>query len=828
MYNKTKTDRIHDLIPKVFKTRTNPNWKAMVEAYGDSDEFLSELIQEVRKQFFIKTASSSYIDRLGANVKVSRPRLVGMDDASFRDYVPVLAYQPKQVKLVIDKLLDIFFFKESTTTFIQSNSFENFTIKDGWALDISVDSVYDERIIFKADDFTDILNASADEVVGAYNRQAEHTFAVVFDDRIKKQKFIRIFSQTVGAKGSIEIAGGLANKALQFSGYNDNAGSKANTSWTITKTGDTMTFTFLAGDSAGISNIQLGDVAIINTPSNEGSFVVTDVNAGANSFSYVNVFGAAGVHNHTGLDTFVNFLTPEKTVIYTKNNRAVTWEVTPGEIIIEMPASPPVVKRDLKGSAHINSEIRTMQSRDSASVMTLDNTLGFPTAGKFLLQQQQAIVSRISTPIAEETVTTLLGTRFDKKEIFKYTGISGSQLTGITPDLPEVAQNYQSDIISSTRTGADTTTVTTATAHGFNVGEAVAIQDTQESVQVDVLLADTPTIVATKTAAILATLSDFGAISAVADVTLTAAENGNTTDTNDVDSGVTIGVVDGTTGTPEVSTITCLAASTYDVAGSGLRFNIWSGDGERSYYVWYNVTDGANTQSNPVLSVTVDGTSVISEVPSLTSFKYISIGDDGTSTGGTARVERVAMANTGSLVHLSTSNIDTGITGPYVWDLGAAFVLSSLISKIQVEINAGQNVRTLPITTVNNIPDEEGFIIFDYGTEFEEGPVRYLFKPTDASMQLDPAYIFQFNHTVGSSVTVIRNRGPIVMSGAGLEYSPYVTDPAIARIVLQDLIQEVKSVGIFLEFLIRFPEQLYATLDVYKSGNKDLWPVEQS
>ena len=41
--NKTKIDRIHDLLPKVFNTRTNTNWKALIEAIGGSDEYLSEL-----------------------------------------------------------------------------------------------------------------------------------------------------------------------------------------------------------------------------------------------------------------------------------------------------------------------------------------------------------------------------------------------------------------------------------------------------------------------------------------------------------------------------------------------------------------------------------------------------------------------------------------------------------------------------------------------------------------------------------------------------------------------------------------------------------------
>ncbi len=80
MGNKTKIDRIHDQMPRFFKTRTNPNWKALIEALGESDENLTTLVEEIRKQFFVKAASRPHIDRLGANFRVSRPRFVGMDD----------------------------------------------------------------------------------------------------------------------------------------------------------------------------------------------------------------------------------------------------------------------------------------------------------------------------------------------------------------------------------------------------------------------------------------------------------------------------------------------------------------------------------------------------------------------------------------------------------------------------------------------------------------------------------------------------------------------------------------------------------------------------
>ena len=66
---------------------------------------------------------------------------------------------------------------------------------------------------------------------------------------------------------------------------------------------------------------------------------------------------------------------------------------------------------------------------------------------------------------------------------------------------------------------------------------------------------------------------------------------------------------------------------------------------------------------------------------------------------------------------------------------------------------------------------------------------------------------------------MIRKRGGIKFSGYGTEYALYITDPASARLVLQNLMQEVKSVGVFINFLIRYPTLYYSSIDVYKSGN---------
>ena len=113
--NKTKTDRIHDRMPKFFDTKNNPNWSAVIQAIGEQDEELSVLIEEVKKQLFIKSASRPYLDRLGANSKVQRPRSIGMDDPTFRTYIPIIAYKPKQVKKFRDQATLIHWLKKDGT-----------------------------------------------------------------------------------------------------------------------------------------------------------------------------------------------------------------------------------------------------------------------------------------------------------------------------------------------------------------------------------------------------------------------------------------------------------------------------------------------------------------------------------------------------------------------------------------------------------------------------------------------------------------------------------------------------------------------------------------
>lgn len=698
--NKTAVDKIHDRMNRSFKTRVNPNWKAIIEAIGESDQDVANLVEEVRKQFFINSATRPYIDRLGSNMDVTRPRIVGMDDATFRRYIPILAYQPKQVKQIFDQLLDVFFFKEATTAFVESNAYEPFFIKDGWELSYVLDGLNTENIVFNASSFTDISNATTEDVVAVINRQAKHSFAVVFDDRVAKRKRIRLFTNTVGSKGSVEIVGGRANISLKMGEMIDGAGSGNTTQWSISKVGDTVTFVAIGGAAVNLDLVQVGDIAIIDMPSNNGSFIVETVDLATNSFTFRNLFGTAMIFDH-GVTPgyYVRFLRPSRSVVWTRNNRAAVWEVSPGEIIVEMPATPPVVRRELKGSAHLNGMVARMVNRVSDISIEIDDASEWPSAGQFTLAPVQEVQTHIVTGLEDVIETTQIDGRFDAVNLhFTYSSKSGNTLSGITPSLPVDGLFTEIPITNISR-ASDLVSVTTASAHGLRQGMSVAVYGTLTS---------------------------------------------------------------------------------------------------------------------------MDGTWQVVEVLGPSTFTYWSQGIDETAVVGEVRTEKVGLANDGSTVYLTSALINTGIIGPYLWDPQAAFVLSGYTAQLINEVNAGTVVLNLQVTTPNAIPNEQGFLIFDYGLETQEGPVRYLYKASDSTIALDPAYVFQYTHAVGSTVTAIRRKGAQVMSGLGKEYAFYISDPSGARVVLQDLIRQVKSVGVFLRFIVRYPELFYSDFDTYSKTDTPL------
>lgn len=761
MDNQTKADKIFDLLPKYFNARADENWSSLISAIGSEDERLAKLAEEVRKQFFVKTSSRPYIDRLAANNNLQRPRFVGMSDNDFRRFVPILSYQPKQVKRIIDELLDLFFFKDATTAFLSTELYEPFTLKDAWDLEITVDSLNQERIVFRTGDFTDISAATADEVVAAYNRQAKYSYAIAYYDSPTKQTYIRIFSNTIGAQGSMAVTGGLANIGLEPNGFLHELGTGNNTQWIVTKVGNTVTFTYNAGVQPGVESLQPGDIFFCDLAGNAGSFVITNVDIRLRSFTFENLLATAGTFTQTSSKQ-TKWMRPVHVTSFAQRRRALVWETTVGAASIEMPATPPIVNRGAKGGIHVNGEFGIVTEINSSTSLTISDADGLPTEGYFLIEPIKAITARLAGGTAEVVATTTSNGRvISNYTRYHYTGISGNTLTGITPDLPSTTALNEVVITSLSKSGG----VITCTANNnFSAGDTIFIKGSS----------GIPILTTTgNTSSGSTTLNNVGDVSGVSPGQLV----------------IGTGIPTGTTVVQILDPVTVVMSRAATANGTGISL---------------------------VFSENTNGPFELTSATS-TQFTMNQVGTDGSAgVAGTVSKEELLLApdNFKIIITTSVSSDATKIKGPYVWKLDAPFTLSADTSTTTTDIVAGKSYKLLELDT-NNIPDGPGYVVIDFGKNNQEGPIKYLYKAAENVIVIDTSYTFQQFHEPGASVVAVSKLGPHIPTGQGNEYPPYVTNPPDARKLLQDLIVSVASAGIFIDFIIRFPNQLYGTINVY-------------
>jgi hypothetical protein len=475
-----------------------------------------------------------------------------------------------------------------------------------------------------------------------------------------------------------------------------------------------------------------------------------------------------------------------------------------------------------------------MVSRDSDTSLTLTDASQFPNSGTFFLERTEEILTRMLTSTENTIVSKKFNTRLvSKLDRYEYTSRTALSTTG---DIVE-GQNQISNLASTI---------------GLAIGQEVSMVGVPKYAKVVSIAGPIVTLNANATATSTGTAVSFlgsqltgispnlPTLSSLNEISLSSLSRTSNVVTattpapHDYQVGEPV-IIYGSDGILTLSTTgnytlnSNLVTSLASVSGLAPGMLVVS-PGFPSGTKVVSVSGFTATMSNNATSTLVGGSLNFREdlnggfiITSTTSntFTYDLIGTNGIAgTSGSSRVERFGFSNNGSKVYVTDAIKEdvSRIKGPYVWDQAAPFVLSSMSGVTTQQIQAGKIVRLLNLGT-NDIPSEGGYVIFNYGLSNQEGPVRYLYKPTSDTIAIDPSYTFKYNHSIGSVMTLIGTKGPHAMSTRGDEYPPYITDPSEARVILQELIRSVKSAGIFVNFLVRYPEQLYATLDVYQSGN---------
>lgn len=145
--------------------------------------------------------------------------------------------------------------------------------------------------------------------------------------------------------------------------------------------------------------------------------------------------------------------------------------------------------------------------------------------------------------------------------------------------------------------------------------------------------------------------------------------------------------------------------------------------------------------------------------------------------------------------------------GPYMFDTTQPFTVSNVGTFLAQDLD-GTMPRVIQVTDGGQFPDSQGYLIFGYGTQDQEGPVPYIARPSATTLLISPAYNIKKFHPIRTDVALVSSKASPDISRDGLDYPFYITDVVSGRLYAQDLINTVVASGITVVFTILYPNSI--------------------
>jgi len=349
----------------------------------------------------------------------------------------------KQVRSLINKLLEIMYGVDFTRATSKSNQLEPYSLEDGDTIILEFDNKDSLEIPFTTSQFSNINFATAQEVADAITKGIRKLggtgSALSKDDGLGG--YIQLISETNGPSSSIRCLGGKAQNQLQFDSIRLTTGS-ATTQWTLTQVaGGSIRATWTGGPTPSIGKVRKDDyINLYGTSfslSNRGTFTITKVNGGLVNNAYVEFNNPNGVPETVsqGSSSAMLFFNPSRTVLTSKLIYATAYQTEARVLEVFIPATTKVVRRGRIGSAHLidsgssNGDYgpyvfdinKTYQigaeeanttaalSSSSSNIISVDNASSMPDAEGFLVfdfggKNEEGPVPYISRPSSNNII----------------------------------------------------------------------------------------------------------------------------------------------------------------------------------------------------------------------------------------------------------------------------------------------------------------------------------------------------------------------------------------------------------------------------------------
>lgn len=347
----SKFKRLSQALPGLYRPEVNTMIGGLLKAWGLGDDDVVVQLKEAKKQIFVEDASDRYLDYLANNVGVSRTAELGIEDADFRNLVPVLSYFPKQVRKTIVALLDVFWGPGFTRANLNSGNIEPY--------DFSPESVLTGQVTFKV----------GEAIVTGVGTQ--------FLTEVEPGSYIK--ASTASGKLYAKVSAVINDTLLLLSDVPDNMPTAVNVTavradildleYEVDNGADRRKIRFKPNSFEDLTSVTAQEIADainkdIEHNTNITASVFIDPLAGNKLNLRTNTPGLQGSIQILGgtanSPARLNF-TLDKQI----ETKASVYEVNPNEIVIRIPSSVPVLRRKLQGSAH-PKEVKTELLSDQA------------------------------------------------------------------------------------------------------------------------------------------------------------------------------------------------------------------------------------------------------------------------------------------------------------------------------------------------------------------------------------------------------------------------------------------------------------------------------
>lgn len=139
------------------------------------------------------------------------------------------------------------------------------------------------------------------------------------------------------------------------------------------------------------------------------------------------------------------------------------------------------------------------------------------------------------------------------------------------------------------------------------------------------------------------------------------------------------------------------------------------------------------------------------------------------------------------------------------------FVATSTKTTLTQAILKGSVINEITVADSSQFPVSGGKLIFDFGKSEQESPVNYITVPNNNTILIDPGYSFQNTHLSGSSINLLLagQTTPYKPRLDGTDLAVYLTSPANARDLVQEILESIAAAGITVTFLVLLPTYRY-------------------